>query len=108
MTTEPTQIVSRKLPEVARGSTRGLTGGGAATGWSLCVIQCAFMNRIIIQGAMNHESGAEITKLLMTSAGIQKKALDISAGMLTTKSTPIPKTTAFTMRSEEHTSELQS
>ena len=56
------------------------------------------MNRIIIQGAMIHESGAEIAKLLTTSAGIQKKAWDISAGMLTTKSTPIPKTTAFTMQ----------
>jgi len=87
-----------ELLEVARGSTRSLTGGGGATGWSSGVVQCAFMNRIIIQGAMNHESGAEITKLLMTRAGIQKKAWDISAGILTTRSTPIPKTTAFTMQ----------
>jgi hypothetical protein len=32
------------------------------------------LKRIIIQGAMNHESGAEIAKLLTTTAGIQKKA----------------------------------
>jgi len=32
------------------------------------------MNGIIIQGAMSHASGAEITKLLTTTAGIQKKA----------------------------------
>jgi hypothetical protein len=55
------------------------------------------LKRIIIQGAMNHESGAEIAKLLTTTAGIQKKAWAISAGTLTTKITPIPKTTAFTM-----------
>ena len=58
----------------------------------------ARMKRIIIQGAMNHESGAEIAKLLITTAGIQKKAWDISAGKLTTKITPIPKTTALTMQ----------
>ena len=34
----------------------------------------ARMKRIIIQGAMNHESGTEIAKLLTTTAGIQKKA----------------------------------
>jgi hypothetical protein len=58
----------------------------------------ARMKRIIIQGAMNHESGTEIAKLLTTTAGIQKKAWDISAGELTTKITPTPKTTAFTMQ----------
>jgi hypothetical protein len=58
----------------------------------------ARMKRIIIQGAMNHESGPEIAKLLTTTAGIQKKAWDISAGELTTKITPTPKTTAFTMQ----------
>jgi hypothetical protein len=57
----------------------------------------ARMKRIIIQGAMNHDSGAEIAKLLTTTAGIQKKAWAVSAGTLTTKITPIPKTTAFTM-----------
>jgi hypothetical protein len=57
----------------------------------------ARMKRIIIQGAMNHDSGTEIAKLLTTTAGIQKKAWAISAGTLTTKITPIPKTTAFTM-----------
>jgi hypothetical protein len=30
--------------------------------------------RIIIRGGINHESAAEITKLLATTAGIQKKA----------------------------------
>ncbi len=54
------------------------------------------MKRIIIQGAMNHESGAEITRLHTTTAGIQKNAWDISAGKLTTKIVPTPKTTAFT------------
>jgi hypothetical protein len=58
----------------------------------------ARMKRIIIQGAMNHDSGAEIAKLPTTTAGIQKKAWAISAGKLTTKITPIPKTTAFTMQ----------
>ena len=47
---------------------------------------------------MNHAIGAEITKLLRTTAGIQKKAWDMSAGRLTTKITPTPKTTAFTMQ----------
>ena len=55
-------------------------------------------NRNIIQGAINHESGAEITKLLATTAGIQKKAYDASAGTLITKITPTPKTTALTMQ----------
>jgi hypothetical protein len=58
----------------------------------------ARMKRIIIQGAMNHESGTEIAKLLKTTAGIQKKAWDISAGELKTRIMPIPKTTAFTMQ----------
>jgi hypothetical protein len=57
----------------------------------------ARMKRIIIRGAMNHDSGAEIAKLLTTTAGIQKKAWAISAGTLTTKITPIPNATAFTM-----------
>ena len=54
--------------------------------------------RIIIHGAMNHESGADITKLLATTAGIQKKAWNIGTGKLITKIVPIPKTTAFTMQ----------
>ena len=33
--------------------------------------------RIITRGAMNHEGGADITKLLATTAGIQKNAWDI-------------------------------
>jgi hypothetical protein len=58
----------------------------------------ALANRNIIQGAINHESGAEITKLLATTAGIQKKAYDARAGTLMTKITPTPKTTALTMQ----------
>jgi len=54
--------------------------------------------RIIIHGAMNHASGAEITKLATTTAGIQKKAWDASAGMLKTAIMPTPKTAAFTMQ----------
>jgi hypothetical protein len=56
------------------------------------------MKRIIIQGAMNHASGADITKLATTTAGIQKKAWDPSAGMLKTAIMPTPKTAAFTMQ----------
>jgi hypothetical protein len=56
------------------------------------------MKRIIIHGAMNHASGAEMTKLLTTTAGIQSKAWDISAGMLKTAIMPTPKTAAFTMQ----------
>jgi hypothetical protein len=56
------------------------------------------MKRIIIRGAMNHERGTEIAKLLKTTAGIQKKAWDISAGDIRTKIKPTPKTTAFTMQ----------
>jgi len=56
------------------------------------------MKRIIIQGAMNHASGADMTKLLTTTAGIQKNAWDISAVMLKTAITPTPKTAAFTMQ----------
>jgi hypothetical protein len=41
--------------------------------------------RIIMHGAMNHETGADITKLLATTAGIQKNAWNISKGELTTK-----------------------
>jgi hypothetical protein len=58
----------------------------------------ALWKRIIIQGEMNHASGAEMAKLLATTTGIQKKASAISAGKLTTKITPTPKTTAFTMQ----------
>ena len=58
----------------------------------------ACMKRILIQGAMNHERGTEIAKLLTTTAGIQKKAWDISAGMLKTAIMPTPKTAAFTMQ----------
>ena len=54
--------------------------------------------RIIIHGAMNHESGADITKLLATTAGIQKKAWNVNKGTLITKIVPTPKTTAFTMQ----------
>ena len=43
------------------------------------------LKRIIIQGAMNHDSGTEIAKLITTTAGIQKNAWDISAGKLITK-----------------------
>jgi hypothetical protein len=53
------------------------------------------MKRIIIQGAMSHASGADITKLATTTAGIQKKAWDISAGMLKTAIMPTPKMAAF-------------
>jgi hypothetical protein len=64
----------------------------------VCPVELALMKRIIIQGAMNHASGAEMTKLLATTAGIQKKAWDISAGMLKTAIMPTPKTAAFTMQ----------
>ena len=40
----------------------------------------ALAKRIIIQGAINHESGAEMTKLLATMAGIQKKAWEADQG----------------------------
>jgi len=67
----------------------------------LCSVMCArlaLMKRIIIQGAMNHASGAEMTKLLTITAGTQKKAWDMSAGMLKTAIMPTPKTAAFTMQ----------
>jgi hypothetical protein len=64
----------------------------------VCPADLALMKRIIIQGAMNHDSGAEMTKLLATTAGIQKKAFDISAGTLKTAIMPTPKTAAFTMQ----------
>jgi hypothetical protein len=35
----------------------------------VCPVELALMKRIIIQGAMNHASGAEMTKLLATTAG---------------------------------------
>ena len=58
----------------------------------------ALAKRIIIQGAINHESGAEITKLLATKAGIQKKAWEANRGKLRTNIAPTPKTTALTMQ----------
>jgi hypothetical protein len=77
----------------------------AQTSWStpldfdyVCPVELALMKRIIIQGAMNHASGADMTKLLTTTAGIQKNAWDISAVMLKTAITPTPKTAAFTMQ----------
>lgn len=56
------------------------------------------MKRIIIKGAMNHASGAEIAKLPNTTVGIQKKACGVIAGMLKTEITPTPKMTALTMQ----------
>ena len=56
------------------------------------------MKRIIIQGAMSQDNGAEMTKLVTMIAGIQKNAWVIRAGTLTTAITPTPKTTAFTMQ----------
>ena len=56
------------------------------------------MKRIIIQGAMSQDNGAEMTKLVTMIAGIQKNAWDISAGMLKTAIMPTPKTAAFTMQ----------
>jgi len=58
----------------------------------------AFRKRIIIQGAMNHASGADMTKLASTTAGIQKVADGADAGMLKTRIKPTPKTTALTMQ----------
>jgi hypothetical protein len=37
-------------------------------------MEFAFVKRSIIKGAMNHASGAEIAKLLTTTAGIQTTA----------------------------------
>ena len=56
------------------------------------------MKRIISQGAMNQASGAEMTKLAITTAGIQKVAYGVIAGMLKTETTPTPKMTALTMQ----------
>ena len=56
------------------------------------------MKRIIIQGAMNHASGAEMTKLATTTAGIQKVAYGVIAGILKAAITPTPKMTALTMQ----------
>jgi hypothetical protein len=64
----------------------------------VCPAELALMKRIIIQGAMNHASGAEMKKLLTTTAGTQKKAWDISAGTVKTAIMPTPKTAAFTMQ----------
>ena len=61
-------------------------------------MELAFRKRIIIQGAINHASGADITKLATTTAGIQKVADGAIAGMLKTEITPIPKMTASTMQ----------
>jgi hypothetical protein len=64
----------------------------------MCPAELALVKRIIIQGAMNHASGAEMTKLLATTAGTQKKACDMSAGMLNTAIIPTPKTAALTIQ----------
>jgi hypothetical protein len=56
------------------------------------------MKRIIIDGAMNHASGADRTKLVRIIAGIQKKACCACAGVITTYISPTPKTTAFTIK----------
>ena len=56
------------------------------------------MKRIIIQGAMSQDNGDEMTKLVTTTAGIQKKGWDIIAGMLKTAIMPTPKTATFTMQ----------
>ena len=56
------------------------------------------MKRIIIDGAMNHASGADKMKLVTMTAGIQKKACCTSIGVIKTDKRPIPKTTAFTIR----------
>ena len=56
------------------------------------------MKPITVQGAMNHASGADITKLASTTAGIQKVADGAVAGMLKTKIKPTPKMTALTMQ----------
>jgi hypothetical protein len=42
----------------------------------------AWMNPCIIIGAMNHDSGGEITKLFTTTAGIQKNACCDNAGVV--------------------------
>lgn len=56
------------------------------------------MKRIIINGAMNHDSGADTTKLATIIAGIQKNACWASAGVIKTAIRPTPKTTAFTIK----------
>jgi len=56
------------------------------------------MKRIIIDGAMNHDSGADRTKLVTIIAGIQKKACCASAGVIKIDIIPTPKTTAFTIK----------
>jgi|NGEPerStandDraft_6_1074524.scaffolds.fasta_scaffold162950_1 nucleoside-triphosphatase THEP1 len=56
------------------------------------------MKRIIIDGAMNHDSGADKTKLVTMIAGIQKKACCARVGVIKTDIRPTPKTTAFTIK----------
>ena len=56
------------------------------------------MKRIIIDGAMNHDSGADKTKLVTMIAGIQKKACCVRVGVIRTDIRPTPKTTAFTIK----------
>ena len=56
------------------------------------------MKRIIMDGAMNHASGADRTKLARMIAGIQKKACCASDVVINTYIRPTPKTTAFTIR----------
>jgi hypothetical protein len=58
----------------------------------------ARIKRIIMDGAMNHETGADKTKLVTMIAGIQKKACCASVGVIKTVIKPTPKTTAFTIR----------
>lgn len=47
---------------------------------------------------MSHASGADTTKLVTTTAGIQKVAYGVVAGMLKTETRPTPKMTALTMQ----------
>lgn len=47
---------------------------------------------------MSHASGADKTKLVTTTAGIQKVAYGVVAGMLKTEIRPMPKMTALTMQ----------
>lgn len=56
------------------------------------------MKRIIMDGAMNHDSGADKTKLVTMIAGIQKKACCARVGVIKTDIRPTPKTTAFTIK----------
>jgi hypothetical protein len=47
---------------------------------------------------MNQDSGADRTKLVTTTDGIQKKACCTSTGVSKTAIKPAPKTTAFTIK----------